>query len=175
MCEWWLFCHQKSCLAPEFLFVSRRLGSVLERWSLWAACQWVGKWWRWAGDGGRFLPQNLRWLVVEVTNPRSPRGGCGFCGFWDQILRGKVFFFSKPNWTFQDNPWFSRKNRGKAWKWGLFQKQNKFSYPHEAGKKGRDSPKNSLPGQACRVVFCEIIDLSTFHKTSFWVSRKKVQ
>ena len=104
MCEWWLFCHQKSCLAPEFLFVSRRLGSVLERWSLWAACQWVGKWWRWAGDGGRFLPQNLRWLVVEVTNPRSPRGGVWILWILGSNPKRKSFFFRSRIEHFRTTP-----------------------------------------------------------------------
>lgn len=53
-----------------------------------------------AGDAGRWvLPQNLRWLVVEV--PIQGSKGGGFCGFWDQILRGKgcffLLFFSKSN------------------------------------------------------------------------------
>ena len=57
-------------------------------------------------------------------------------------------------------------------------KDEDFSYPtkpsHDYGKKGRGSPKHRLPGQACRVFFfCEIFDLSTFYKPSFWVSMLK--
>lgn len=88
-------------------------------------------WWWW-----EVLPQNLRWLVVEVPIQGSKAGG--FCGFWDQILRGNgwcFLFFSKSNWTFQDNPWFSRKKLGKGLEDENFSKKETNS--HIRTKPGR--------------------------------------
>lgn len=47
-------------------------------------------------DGGGLVmvggfAQNLRWLVVEL--PIQGSKGAGFCGFWDQILRGNGWCF----------------------------------------------------------------------------------
>ena len=138
--EWWLFCHQKSCLSPEFLFQIatpwKCLGEVIfvGSVSVGRKVMEVGKF---RGFRGGFLvgggsPKISGGWLSKYQSKESNGGGVGFCGFWDQILRGHVFFFFRSRIEhFRTTPWFSRKKLGKGLEDENFSKKKNL-ISHEA-------------------------------------------